>query len=40
MKRKVVNFTLSLIGPIALIILLTMPLGPLTGGLGIIQLEG
>lgn len=37
MKRKVVNLALSLIGPVALIILLTMPIGPLTGGLGIIQ---
>ena len=37
MKRKVVNFTLSLIGPVALILILTMPIGPLTGGLGIIQ---
>ncbi len=37
MKRKVVNLVLSLIGPIALIIILTMPIGPLTGGLGIIQ---
>ena len=37
MKRKVVNFALSLIGPIALIVLLSMPIGPLTGGLGIIQ---
>ena len=37
MKRKVVNLGLSLIGPIALIVILTMPIGPLTGGLGIIQ---
>ena len=37
MKRKVVNLGLSFIGPIALIIILTMPIGPLTGGLGIIQ---
>jgi len=37
MKRKVVNLALSFIGPIALIILLTMPIGLLTGGLGIIQ---
>ena len=37
MKRKVVNLALSLIGPIALIVILTMPIGPLTGGLGIIQ---
>ncbi|MFX0044288.1 MAG: penicillin acylase family protein, partial [Candidatus Hermodarchaeota archaeon] len=40
MKRKVVNLALSLIGPIALIIILTMPIGPLTGGLGIIQPVG
>ncbi len=37
MKRKVLNFGLSLIGPVALVIILTMPIGPLTGGLGIIQ---
>jgi penicillin amidase len=37
MKRKVVNLVLSLIGPIALIVILSMPIGPLTGGLGIIQ---
>jgi len=37
MKRKVVNLALSFIGPIALIVLLSMPIGPLTGGLGIIQ---
>lgn len=37
MKRKLVNTGLSLIGPIAMIIILTMPLGPLTGGLGILQ---
>jgi penicillin amidase len=37
MKRKGVNLVLSFIGPIALIIILTMPIGPLTGGLGIIQ---
>ncbi|MGY5857929.1 MAG: penicillin acylase family protein [Candidatus Thorarchaeota archaeon] len=40
MKRKVVNLALSLIGPIALIVILTMPIGPLTGGLGIIQPVG
>jgi penicillin amidase len=40
MKRKVVNLALSFIGPIALIILLTMPIGPLAGGLGIIQPVG
>jgi penicillin amidase len=37
MKRKVVNLALSFIGPIALIVILTMPIGPLAGGLGIIQ---
>jgi penicillin amidase len=37
MKRKVANLVLSLIGPIALIVILSMPIGPLTGGLGIIQ---
>jgi penicillin amidase len=36
-KRKVINLGLSIIGPVALIILLTMPIGPLTGGLGILQ---
>ncbi len=40
MKRKVVNLVLSFIGPIALIVLLSMPIGPLTGGLGIIQPVG
>ncbi len=40
MKRKVVNLALSFIGPIALIVILTMPIGPLTGGLGIIQPVG
>ncbi|MCK4568103.1 MAG: hypothetical protein KAU48_12430, partial [Candidatus Thorarchaeota archaeon] len=40
MKRKVVNLALSFIGPIALIVLLSMPIGPLTGGLGIIQPVG
>ena len=37
MKRKIINLGLSLIGPIALIVLLTMPIGPLTGGLGILE---
>ncbi len=36
-KRKFINFGLSFIGPIALTVLLTMPIGPLTGGLGILQ---
>ncbi|MGD9397702.1 MAG: penicillin acylase family protein, partial [Candidatus Thorarchaeota archaeon] len=40
MKRKGVNLVLSFIGPIALIIILTMPIGPLFGGLGIIQPVG
>jgi penicillin amidase len=37
MKRKIINLGASLIGPIVLIVLLTMPIGPLTGGLGILQ---
>ncbi len=37
MKRKGVNLILSFIGPIAMIVILSMPIGPLTGGLGIIQ---
>ena len=37
MKRKGLNLILSFIGPIALIVILSMPIGPLTGGLGIIQ---
>jgi len=40
MKRKIVNLALSFIGPIALIVILSMPIGPLTGGLGIIQPVG
>ena len=40
MKKRVVTFGLSLVGPIAMIILLTMPIGPLTGGLGILQPVG
>ncbi|RLI55732.1 MAG: hypothetical protein DRP09_08810 [Candidatus Thorarchaeota archaeon] len=40
MKRKVANLGLSLIGPVVLIILLTMPIGPLAGGLGILQPVG
>ncbi len=40
MKRKIINFGLSLIGPIALIVILTMPIGPLAGGLGIIAPTG
>lgn len=39
-KRKLVNFGLSLVGPIAMIIILTMPIGPLTGGLQIIAPTG
>ncbi|MFO7836997.1 MAG: penicillin acylase family protein [Candidatus Thorarchaeota archaeon] len=37
MRRNFAKAGLSLVGPIALIILLTMPIGPLAGGLGIIQ---
>ncbi|TFF94426.1 hypothetical protein EU546_04895, partial [Candidatus Thorarchaeota archaeon] len=37
LKRKLLNVGLSLIGPVALIILLSMPIGPLAGGLGILQ---
>ncbi|TFG33651.1 penicillin acylase family protein [Candidatus Thorarchaeota archaeon] len=37
MKRRIINLGLSTIGPIALIVILTMPIGPLAGGLGIIQ---
>ncbi|MFX1416859.1 MAG: hypothetical protein ACFFC0_08600, partial [Promethearchaeota archaeon] len=40
MKRKAVNLVLSLIGPIALIVLITMPIGPLAGGLQIIAPTG
>lgn len=40
MKRKFANFVLSLIGPVALIIILTMPIGPLNGGLGIVAPTG
>lgn len=36
-KNATVKFLLSLIGPIAMIILLSMPIGPLAGGLGILQ---
>ncbi|MGV9169604.1 MAG: penicillin acylase family protein [Promethearchaeia archaeon] len=37
MKKKRMHLVLSLIGPVAIIILLTMPIGPLAGGLGILQ---
>ncbi|MDF1539926.1 MAG: penicillin acylase family protein, partial [Candidatus Thorarchaeota archaeon] len=37
MKKRILKLILSLIGPIALIILLSMPIGPLAGGLGILQ---
>ncbi|MGM0687879.1 MAG: penicillin acylase family protein, partial [Promethearchaeati archaeon] len=37
MKNKGMHLVLSLIGPVAMIILLTMPIGPLAGGLGILQ---
>ncbi len=36
-QRKVIKFIFSLAPPIALIIILTMPIGPLSGGLGILQ---
>lgn len=39
-KRKAINLVLSLIGPIALIVILTMPIGPLAGGLQIIAPTG
>jgi penicillin amidase len=39
-KRKVINLGLSLVGPIALIVILTMPIGPLAGGLQIIAPTG
>jgi penicillin amidase len=39
-KRKGINLVLSLIGPIALIVILTMPIGPLAGGLQIIAPTG
>lgn len=37
MRKKIAKLGLSFVGPIALIILLTMPIGPLAGGLGILQ---
>ncbi|TFG33331.1 penicillin acylase family protein, partial [Candidatus Thorarchaeota archaeon] len=37
MKRKLLNIGLSMIGPVMMIVILTMPIGPLTGGLGILQ---
>ncbi len=40
MRRKVLNLVLSLVGPVVMIIILTMPIGPLTGGLGIIAPSG
>jgi len=40
MKRKILNLGLSLVGPIVLIVMLTMPIGPLSGGLGIISPTG
>jgi len=40
MKRKILNLGLSLVGSIALIVMLTMPIGPLSGGLGIIAPTG
>ncbi|MBD3404634.1 MAG: hypothetical protein GF411_00685 [Candidatus Lokiarchaeota archaeon] len=38
--KKVLKLGLSVIGPIAMIIILTMPIGPLAGGLGILQPVG
>ncbi|MBD3406277.1 MAG: hypothetical protein GF411_09225 [Candidatus Lokiarchaeota archaeon] len=38
--KKVLKLGLSAIGPIAMIIILTMPIGPLAGGLGILQPVG
>lgn len=37
LKRRILKFGLSLVGPIALIVILTMPIGLLGGGLGIVQ---
>ncbi len=37
LAKKSLNVVLSLIGPAALIVILTVPIGPLAGGLGIIQ---
>ncbi|MFW9918306.1 MAG: penicillin acylase family protein [Candidatus Thorarchaeota archaeon] len=36
-NNATMKFLFSLIGPIAMIVILTMPIGPLTGGLGILQ---
>ena len=36
-RKKIINLLLSLVGPIAMIVLLTMPIGPLAGGLGILE---
>jgi penicillin amidase len=35
--KKIIKFGLSLVGPVAMIVILTMPIGPLAGGLGILQ---
>ncbi len=35
--KKIIKFGLSLVGPIVMIVILTMPIGPLAGGLGILQ---
>ena len=40
MKRRAAKFVVSLVGPIAMIVLLSMPIGPLAGGLGILQPVG
>jgi penicillin amidase len=39
-RKKVMNLALSLIGPVTMIVLLIMPIGPLAGGLGILQPVG
>jgi len=36
-RKRIASFCLSLVGPVVMIVLLTMPVGPLAGGLGIIQ---
>lgn len=37
MRKRLVRFGFSSVGPVILIIVLTMPIGPLAGGLGILQ---
>lgn len=36
-RKRITNMLGSLVGPITMIVLLTMPIGPLAGGLGILQ---